>query len=88
MTHPFHESKTRIRFLALALALGSLEWLLRENEKGWTPFCFDAPYVPLNCVSLGLAGILECSEHSSFLKDLKTQTAEVHSFCSLSGSCR
>lgn len=83
MTHPFPESKTRIRFLALPLAVGSLEWLLRESEKGWTPFCFDAPYVSLNCVSLGLAAILECSEHRSFLKDLKTQTTEVHSFCSL-----
>lgn len=44
--------------------------------------------MPQKYVSLGLAGILECSEHSSFFKDLQAQTSEVGSFYSLSGLCR
>lgn len=39
--------------------------------------------MPLKYVSLGLAGIAECNEPSSFSKDLKAQTAEVGSFYNL-----
>lgn len=36
----------------------------------------------------GAGGIVELNEYSSFLKDLKAQTAEVSSLCNFSGPCR
>lgn len=39
--------------------------------------------MPPKYVSLELAGILKGSEHSSFIKDLKAQTAEARSSAAL-----
>lgn len=44
--------------------------------------------MPLNDVSLGLVGILECHVCNSLLKDLKTQTSEVGSFHGFRAPCR